>query len=171
MAAKTLAYFTAGSIPTAAELAEIDAANALAVPAYSVLVMNGAIAHDKKTVDFVAGTIPTAYAGDTDYGDLDAARPLAFKVWPISGSLSHGGGATLQLLAIKTTGTLDAIVNTDVTASTAGTTYASSDEGVATVSAEGLVDTVAEGTCTITATYTYAVGKTLTATCAITVVA
>lgn len=171
MASKRVLYFTAAAAPTVAEQAAIDRLNALAVPAYDVQIRNGAADLDfLETADYAAGTVPTAYnavpliGGD---GKIDALRPLAFKVVPPTYALSSG---TFQLRAVAATGSsLDAITMTDVTASTDNTTYASSATSKATVSAEGVVTKVAAGETTITATHTYASGKTVTSTCVVTV--
>lgn len=171
MAQKRVLYFTAAAAPTVAEQAAIDRLAALAVSAYDVQVRNGAEALDfLETADYAAGTVPTAYSTVPLYGTdgkIDAARPLAFNIVPATLAISSG---TLQLYAMKATGSsVDAVTLTNVTASTAGTTYASSATSKATVSAEGVVTKVAAGETTITATHTYATGKTLTSTCVVTV--
>jgi hypothetical protein len=71
MASKII-YFTAGDVPTTEELAEIAAWNAF-VNSYSLTVSNGSVAPGLGLdgegdpfldgADFVAGTIPEAYAG------------------------------------------------------------------------------------------------------------
>lgn len=165
--AKKILYFTAGETATATELAEIAALNALTVPGYSVGVRNATKVNTVETCDLKAGSAPAAYAAIPAYGTIDAARPLKFDLWPATGTIA--ALATLQLVAIATTGaSLDAVATAEITAE-ATVTYASSDETKATVSATGLVTGVAAGTTTITATYTYAVGKTITDTCVITV--
>jgi hypothetical protein len=163
-------YFTAADIPTAGELTDIAALQALTTPGYSVGVRSGArdttYTPNLETCDLVAGTIPTAYNAKTLYGFVDALRPVNFNIWPKTVALTVA--ATKQLVAAKITGVaIDALTATDVTAVT--TTYASSDATKATVSAGGLITGVAAGTTTITATHTYATGKTITATSAVTV--
>lgn len=167
MATKKLIYFTAGATPTVAEAAAITALNTMDADVYDIQVRNAAITHTHETCDLVAGTIPTAYNGDAAYGLVDAARPLCFDIWPKTHTMA--AVATLQTYSIKVTGDISALVRTNVTASTAGTTYATSDGAKATVSAEGIVTAVATGTATITATHTYASAKTTTSTMVITV--
>lgn len=92
MATKKIIYFTAGASVTAEEKADIDALNALTVPAYSLKVANSAVlpnlgmmpnqdpdpepeAPENVPVlmacDLVAGTIPDEYAGKDEI-DPDA---------------------------------------------------------------------------------------------------
>lgn len=64
--AEKVVYFTAGPVPTAGELADIAALNAVSLPQYETLVVNGAAnseygAGRLTPCDFVAGTIPEAY--------------------------------------------------------------------------------------------------------------
>ena len=83
-------------------------------------------------------------------------------------SASVAAAATQQLQVVKVTG--DDVLDLTITDTTAtDTTYASDDEAVATVDSAGEVTGVAAGSCVITATHTYATGKTETATCDITV--
>jgi hypothetical protein len=167
MATKKILYFQAGYAPTAAELTDIAELNAMAVPAYDVQVRNAAIVHPEEPSDLVAGTIPTAYEDHLAFGDVNAAKPVLLYIAP--GVAAISGTGTLQLRTVAVTGLLNALVGSDVTGSAAGTTYASSVVGKATVSAEGLVTGVSAGTTVITATHTYASGKTVTATRTITV--
>ena len=76
----------------------------------------------------------------------------------------------MQLRAIKAVGdSVDNITQSSVSASTLGTTYVSATTAKATVSAEGLVTfAAAGGSSIITATHTYASGKTVTATMTVT---
>jgi hypothetical protein len=172
MASKRVLYFTAAAAPTVAEQAAIDRLAALAVSAYDVQVRNGAEDLDfLETADYAAGTVPTEYSAVPLYGTdgkIDAARPLSFGLFPATKTLTTG--QTLQLSAIKATGnSVDAVAQSNVTASTANTTYVSATTAKATVSAEGLVTFVAAGgTSVITATHTYATGKTVTATMTVT---
>ena len=175
MSAKRLGYFTTGAVPTVAQAAEIARIRALSLPAYAIEVLNKAIPemiNGKQTYDYIAGDPPTEYASDSNKfggdGKIDAARPLSFDVFPKTATLTTG--TTLQLRAIKAVGdSVDNITQENVTASTAGTTYVSATTGKATVSVEGLVTFVAaSGSSVITATYTYASGKTVTATMTVT---
>lgn len=168
MATKKILYFQADAAPTVAELADIADLNAMALPAYDVQVRNAAITHHEEASDLVAGTIPTAYEDHVNFGDVNfAAKPSLLFIAP--GTAAISGTNTLQLRVVAVTGPLNALVGSDVTAAAAGTTYASSVVGKATVSAEGLVTGVSAGSTVITATYTYASGKTVTATRTITV--
>lgn len=169
---KKIIFFTAAAVPTEAEQAQIDALNAMTVPGYNVAVRNGSqsasYGYGIEASDFVAGTIPTAFNAVANYGEANAARPVKLSLLPATHSLA--AAATKQLQVLKANGAdISALTLADVTAVT--TTYASSDEAKATVSAGGLVTGVAAGTATITATHTYTTGKTITATAAITVTA
>lgn len=169
---KRILFFTAGKVPTVAEQAQIDALNAMTSPGFSVGVRNSAenavFGSGIETCDFVAGTIPTAYNAKTNYGEAHSDRPCKFSLLPATASAAVL--ATQQLQALKANGNdISALTLADVTA--VSTTYASSDATKATVSAGGLVTGVAAGTATITATHTYASGKTITATSVITVTA
>ncbi len=74
---KTIVYFTAGSKPTADELADIAALNALAEQPYIVLVANGAqnakYGETNRLIpcDYAAGTIPTIYDAIPEF-DIDS---------------------------------------------------------------------------------------------------
>lgn len=170
---KRILFFTAGKVPTVAEQAQIDALNAMTVPGYSVGVRNGAESavysdDNLEPCDFVAGTIPTAYNAKTDYGVAHASRPVKFSLHAAAVTLAVS--ATLQLQALKAGGVdVSALTLADVTG--VSTTYASSDVAKATVDAAGIVTGVAAGAVTITATHTYATGKTIAATIALTVTA
>lgn len=168
MATKKILYFLAGYAPTIAEAADIADLNTMAEPAYDVQVRNAGITHNEEASDLVAGTIPTAYEDHVAFGDIDFTnKPSLLYIAP--GVAAISGTNTLQLRVMAVTGPLNALVGEDVTGSAAGTTYASSVPGKATVSAEGLVTGVSAGTTVITATHTYASGKTVTATRTITV--
>lgn len=167
---KKILFFTAGTKATTAEQAQIDALNALNAPGFTVGVRNSAenasFGSGIEACDFVAGTIPTAYNAKTNYGEAHASRPVKFALLPATANVA--ALATQQLQALKATGNdVSALTLADVTA--VSTTYASSDAAKATVSAGGLVTGVAAGSTTITATHTYASGKTITATSVITV--
>lgn len=167
---KKILFFTAGTLATAGELAQIAALNAMAVPGYEVGVRNsqasGSFGAGIEDCDLVAGTIPTAFNAKTDFGEAHASRPAEFALLPATHELA--AAATKQLQALKATGVdVSDLTLADVTAVT--TTYASDDTDVATVSAGGLVTGVAAGEATITATHTYTAGKTITAETVITV--
>jgi len=169
---KKILFFVAGKVPTADEAAQIAALNALTSPGYSVGVRNAAenalYGSGIEPCDLVAGSIPTAYNAKLDYGVAHADRPAKFALLPATASVA--AAATKQLQALKANGNdISALTLADVTA--VSTTYASSDATKATVSAGGLVTGVAAGETTITATHTYASGKTITATSVITVTA
>lgn len=170
MATKRVLYFTAAAAPTVAEQTAITRLQALAGSTYDVQVRNGAATLNfVESADLAAGTIPTAYNGVSVFGGdgkIDAARPLAFKLFPATLAISAG---TAPLYAIRANGSnADDITLVDTTAT--GVAYTSSDTGKATVgAATGIVTKVAAGTATITATLTYATGKTVTSTCAVTV--
>lgn len=164
-------FFIVGNSPTTDEQAEINRLNVLATAAFSEVGVRTA---EESTLyglnieasDYVAGAIPTEYNAVTNYGEIDEDRPVQMDVLPATADVA--AAATQQLQVIKVTG--DDMLNlttTDVTAVT--TTYASDDEGVATVDAAGEVTGVAAGTCEITATHTYATAKTSTAISTITV--
>lgn len=94
---------------------------------------------------------------------VSATNPtvVGISVIPNNRVMGHSNGDefTLQVDALRSDGSSVTLVNNTVS-------FASSDAGKATVSVNGLVDTVAVGTTTITATY-----QGFTDTCAITVVA
>jgi len=156
-------FFTVGATPTVAEQAEIDRLNALNALAFTEIgIRNGekdtTFDPNLESIDLAAGTIPTAYDAITEYGEVDEDRPLEQVNIPAAVA-SLAAAATQQLQVVKVTG--EDLLNLTITDTTAvDTTYASDDEAVATVDAAGEVTGVAEGSCTITATHTYAVGKT-----------
>jgi len=169
---KKVLYFTAGPVATVTEAAQIAALVALGVPGYTVGVRNallsGSFGHGIEASDYVAGTIPTAFNAVPNYGIPDVLRPAKLSLLSATGSFAIAGTATRQLQTLSVVGAdISALTVTDVTA--VSTTYASSVPAKATVSAGGLVTGVAAGTTTITATHTYASGKTITATAVITV--
>jgi len=71
-------YFTAGPIPTIAELADVDALQNDG--RYSVFVRSAIGGNytggEPEATDYVAGTIPTAYADAETYPVLDAGSTL-----------------------------------------------------------------------------------------------
>jgi len=173
MATKKIIYFTAGPTPTATELSEIAVLNDKTLPGFDIKVKNGAgdnsYGYGIEASDFVAGTIPTAYNAVTDYGKIDTARPALFAIWPKAGAVAAAAG-TLQLHPSKILGNdVSSLVATD---QLVDVTYVSGTPAKATVDVDGLVTGAAGGTgvVTITGTYTYASGKTITATSAITVI-
>lgn len=168
---KKIIYFTVGPTPTAQELIDIGILNTYTLPGYSVSVRNGAASaaygYGKEAADLVAGTVPTSHNANTVYGVIDADRPALFDLSPSAVSLAPL--ATKQLYPIAVTGTsLDALSAELLAASV---TYSSSVPAKATVSVGGLITAVATGSTIITATYEFESGKTVTATCAVTVTA
>jgi uncharacterized protein YjdB len=166
---KKIIYFTAGVNPTAGELAEIALLNNLTSPGYSVSIRNGAesasFGYGKEVADLVAGTVPTSHAANTVYSGIDAAKPTGFVLSPNTAAIV--GTATKQLTPIAITGT--DLSSLGASALADNVTYVSSVPAKATVDVNGLITGVAAGNTVITATYTYASGKTITATCAVTV--
>jgi len=85
MATKKIIYFTAGSVVTSAEKADIAALNALAVPAYSVQVSNGSVPAGLgktsdggpvlETCDYVAGSAPAEYSDLPTFDPDDPPAP------------------------------------------------------------------------------------------------
>lgn len=150
-------FFTKGAVPTTAEKAMIER---LEARDYVVGVRNGSVdtKHGSKleTHDFVAGTIPSAYALATLLDIGPAAKPEKLQAIPATKALSHPATQQLQVLAANIDDSTGAITLSDVTAAAAGTTYVSSVVGAATVNAAGLVSSVAPGTTTVTATHTSA---------------
>lgn len=165
---KKILYFTAGATPTSTELTEIGILNGLTQPGYSVGVRNGAESASYgagiEDCDLVAGTIPTAFNAKTAYGTVNSLRPVKFT---IISAVTLAALATKQLVPIAITGT--DLSNLAAAVPDTGVTYASSAESKATVDANGLITAVATGSAVITATYTYTSGKTITATCAVTI--
>lgn len=171
--AQKIIFFLAGPTATSGELAQIALLNAMTAAPYEVKVRNSleSASYDDtiEACDLVAGTIPTAFAGVTDYGTAHASRPVKLQVIPATAAIV--GTGTQQLAVLKAVGTsITALTLSTVTAVT--TAYESDDTDVATVHASnGLITGVAPGTCTVTATHTYSTGLTVTGTCAVTVTA
>lgn len=99
-----------------------------------------------------SATITVTFMGASDTVAVTVNEPPA----SIDIAVSGGGqaviptiGGTLQLQA---TATYANASTGDITAAASGTTYMSSDTGIATVGADGLVTSVANGTATITVT-------------------
>lgn len=170
MTAKKIIYFTVASEATAAEKLAIDRLNALAAPAYTIAVRNGAedagFSGTEETCDLVAGTVPTEFQGEDAYGTVSADRPVLFEAFPKT--LSLATGADSQIIAIATTGLLSDLEGEDVTAEC---TFASSVVGKATVSGGGLIHGVSTGTTNVTVTYEYKTGLTSTFVIPVTVTA
>lgn len=77
---KKIIYFTAGSSPTAGELADIAALNSLAGPEYVVNVSNGAVDSGLGTIeasDYAAGTIPGDYSAVDVFSIANPPRPAS----------------------------------------------------------------------------------------------
>lgn len=73
-------YFTAGSVATAQELAEIAKINTASAKPFEVLVVNGSESSDygygERETDYVAGTVPEPYASeDPAYPVFDPDSP------------------------------------------------------------------------------------------------
>lgn len=92
MATKKVLYFTAGSLPTANELADIAKLNAAAVPAYDVQVWKAGTpqATPVRATDYVghdAATIPTEYSAVTviDPDDIPVAPLPATQAIVLNG--------------------------------------------------------------------------------------
>ncbi len=169
-------FFIAGTVATADELALIARIRGKVV-VRSVL-KDVTYAGHLETADALAGSIPDTYktaagpAIDTALypeGDVTpsiVAKPEALKVVPATLAISIGSKPVYATKA-DLNETTDAVTITDVTAASE-VAWSSSDETKATVAA-GVVTKVAAGAATITATYTYDTGKTMTSTCVVTV--
>lgn len=153
-------YFTAGPVPTAKELAEI---NRLMVTRPSkVFVRNGATAADTlygtaiEPCDFCAGpAIPTAYNAKTVITVPGSLAADQFKVLPATLSLDASNLDVTQLSANAVT--IDADTGLAIVtnlAADAAVVWTNSDDTKATVGGDGLVTAVAAGSTTVTATYT-----------------
>lgn len=102
--AEKVVFFTAGPVPTSGELADIAKLNAVSVPQYETLVVNGAsVTGDEYGTgrlipcDAVAGTIPT------DYNAIDEIDPDAIPNTALLSTqtiVAHG-----QALEVPVTGT------------------------------------------------------------------
>lgn len=123
------------------------------------------------TLNTAWGLLKTAIALASTNANLISTTALSTALALIvPGSLTMVAGSKLQLVCVKadlTENETNTVALTDVTASS--TTYASSDEAKATVDGGGIVTAVAAGSAVITATHTYASGKTETATVSVTV--
>lgn len=171
---KKVLFFTAGPVATDDELSQIAALNALTNPGYVIgvrnSVENASFGSGIEACDMVAGTIPTAFIAKPDFGYVSAARPVLLKCCPDATTVAIA--ATVSIRAFRVDGTdISALEVTQVSLGTDGTTWASSDETIATVSVNGTVTGVAAGEVTITATHTYETGKTISANSVVTVTA
>lgn len=174
---KTIIFFIAGHVPTAAEAALIARIRGT-VLVRSVLKDVAYGSGLLESADGLAGSIPTSYktaAGPSidlnDYpmGDVTptlTAKPEAFNVFPATLALASGS-AQLRAIGAELNEATGAIELSDKTG-VSEIAWTSSDTGKATVSG-GVVTKVAAGSTTITATLTYAPTKTVTATCVVTV--
>lgn len=175
--AEHILYFTAESVPTEAELAEIDTLNALTEKPYHVTVHNGAMEPDYiATGDYAMGSIPGAYselpvfdpeaaqAPDLEPGEAIVTDGDAIDVATSAGTVSVSSGVASVSLA----GT-DAVVSDSDTVDVGGVTATLSIAGNALsgVSLPGASAVVSDGDTFDTAngTVTLSVsGGTVTAT-------
>lgn len=77
---KKIIYFTASSSPTAGEVADIAALNAMAGPEYVVNVSNGAVDSGLGKIessDYVAGTVPGDYSAVGVFSIANPPRPAS----------------------------------------------------------------------------------------------
>lgn len=170
---KTVLFFIAGNAPTVAEQAKINRIAGEAVTVKVRRVDNGDVTFtpNPEACDFVAGaSIPAAYEEvDVLTVSADPTAPDQFAVYPAAVSIAAAG--TQQLAAVAAVKGDAGLPSISDKAADAAVVWSSSDETKATVGADGLVTGVAAGAAVITATYTHAVGKTVTSTAAITVTA
>lgn len=77
--AKRIVYFTAASVATTAEKADIVELSGIVAPQFELTVYNGAASPNYGAgiadADYVAGTIPTAYSDDNVYPVFNADAP------------------------------------------------------------------------------------------------
>ena len=77
---KRIIFFQAGPTATSGEIAEIEAINRMAVSPYELIVMNASestlYGAGNAPADYVAGTIPTAYAEVTEFDYTDPPDPV-----------------------------------------------------------------------------------------------
>lgn len=171
--AATVIFFLAGQVATANETADIAALNARGDLTVKVRAGGGMVAGTNAAgqrysgaldpCDYVAGTIPTAYNAKP------VLKVAAFAVFPAAIQLDASNADVQQLAAV---GVNAAGVPVDLAADPL-VTWAVTDAttNVVTVGGDGLLTAVGAGTKTVRATYTYASGRTVTADCAVTVVA
>lgn len=154
-------YFTAGSVPTVREIAEIAR---LETVFRNVQVRSGAVAGDTKfgsglaeTFDYLSGTtIPAAYSGVEGAVTITVPSDVApdqFKVFPAAVTIDASNVDVQQLAAVKAVIAGGLATMTDLAAD-ASVVWTSSDGTKATVDADGLVTAAAAGEATITATLT-----------------
>ena len=168
-----IGYFTAGDIATSAETAEIAKLESIVNPDldYTVCSAVGDTEYGgtDESFDLVAGTPPTAYSGETVTYIADAAAPTAFGIY--CGTNTVVAASTLTLVTIAASGTNAANqVLEQLELDDSDIAWATDDEAVATV-ADSVITGVGAGECTITATYTFATGRTTSATFDVTVTA
>lgn len=168
-----IGYFTASTVATSAEETEVARIESVINPDYSYRVCSAIgdteYSSGDEEFDLVAGEIPTAYSGDTVTYIEDAAYPSVFGIYCQAATVV--AASTLTLIPITTVGTNALnMVATQLAADATSIAWASDDEAVATV-ADAVITGVGAGDCTITATYTFATGKTKTATFDVTVTA
>jgi hypothetical protein len=163
-------FFTAGSVPTAEEEAQINALEKLTRKGYSVEVRNaeqsalyGANLED---CDYVCGAIPADYDDIAVFGvDYLSSLSKAGMLECIPAFATIQKTHTLQLQVIRTVGeTVEEMIIHDFTASLS--TTATGEAGKATISAGGLITGVDVGEVDLRVT----VGS-LAATCKATITA
>lgn len=168
-------FFTTDESPSAAELRQIAALEALTSKGYEIGVRNGSgdVSDDYggniEECDFVAGEIPADYEDVPTFGVYDdGSKAHIFEAFPpmvFNLMATH----TKQLQVLEKQGSdLDDVAQSD---ETANLTYASDATGVATVGAStGIITGVAAGTCNIS--ITHGAGASLAVTiCPVTVIA
>lgn len=151
-------FFLADGSPSADEQSQINRLNQLAVPAFSKVGVRNALetsiyTPNLESADYVAGDIPSDYTSVTDYGYASEDRPLAMENLPADTTLEAAGTQQLQVLSVDGTSLLDLDIQ-DITDDT-DVAYSTDDTAVATVDSAGEITGVGDGTCIITATYTY----------------
>lgn len=172
MAAKIVLFFLAGQVATAAEADQIAALNArgdlqVGVRAGGGMVFGAKPADQRfgsgiEACDYVAGTVPTAYNAKT------VIKPVVFAVFPAAISLDASNADVQQLAAVSL---VDGVAVDLAAATSVVWSITDATTNVVTVDGDGKLTAVAAGTKTCRATYTYAAGRTVTADCAVTVVA
>lgn len=167
----TIGYFTAAGVATSAEATEIARLEAIANPTLDYTVLSGVgdteYGGENQEFDYAAGEIPTSYAATTVSYLEDAAFPSLFGIYCQTATVA--ASATLTLIPISVVGTNALnMAATQLAVDAASLAWESATEAAATV-ADGVITGVAAGTSIITATYTFATGKTATATFTVTV--
>lgn len=167
---KKVIFFTAASVPTAAELVQIDALKQI----YGkVAVRNGDVNVNSKygaagesagrleEADAIAGSTPAAYdTAIADYTDGDVTpddsddSADAITVAPATASIAANGG-TVQLQAVCAEVNANGTVTQTIRNSGTGISWSSGTPGKATVSSSGLVTGANAGAGSTVITYTY----------------